>query len=82
MRFYLFAPMLFGATMLPAGSAAEPGPPVKKGGLPGPAIQRGGPAVGEPAPDFELKLLDSKETFRLSGNFGKRPTVLLFHSFT
>jgi hypothetical protein len=41
-----------------------------------------GPKVGDQAPDFELKFLDSKETFRLKDNFGKRPTVLIFHSFT
>ena len=32
--------------------------------------------------NFELKFLDSKETFKLKDNFGKRPTVLIFHSFT
>jgi hypothetical protein len=41
-----------------------------------------GPKVGEKVPDFELKFLDSKDTFRLKDNFGKRPTVLIFHSFT
>ena len=35
-----------------------------------------GPKVGEKAPDFELKHLDAKATFKLSDNFGKRPTVL------
>jgi hypothetical protein len=38
--------------------------------------------MGERAPDFELAFLDSKATFKLSDNFGRRPTVLLFHSFT
>ena len=48
----------------------------------GPPLKRGGPKVGDTAPDFELKVLDSRETFKLGGNFGKRPTVLIFHSFT
>lgn len=55
------------------------GPPLKKGGV-GP--KRSGPKVGDHAPDFELKLLGDKATFKLSDNFGKRPTVLIFHSFT
>jgi hypothetical protein len=48
----------------------------------GPPLRKAGPKVGDAAPDFELKLLESRETFKLSGNFGKRPTVLIFHSFT
>lgn len=55
------------------------GPPFKKDGF-GP--KKSGPKVGDQAPDFELKFLDAKETFKLSDNFGKRPTVLIFHSFT
>lgn len=53
------------------------GPPFKKDGL-----KKTGPKIGDPAPDFELKFLDAKDTFKLSDNFGKRPTVLIFHSFT
>ena len=64
--------MKIAAALLVLLGAAQDGPPLRKGG----------PKVGEKAPDFELKLLDSKETFKLSGNFGKRPTVLIFHSFT
>jgi hypothetical protein len=37
---------------------------------------------GDAAPDFKLKLLKSKDTFKLSDNFGKRPTVLIFGSYT
>lgn len=55
------------------------GPPFKKEGF-GP--KKGGPKIGDQAPDFELTFLDAKNIFKLSDNFGKRPTVLLFHSFT
>jgi hypothetical protein len=55
------------------------GPFLKKDGF-GP--KKSGPRIGDPAPDFQLKLLDAQETFRLSDNFGRRPTVLIFHSFT
>ena len=59
------------------------GPPFKKGdGPPGFGPKNRGPKIGDLAPSFELKVLDSKETFKLSDNFGKRPTVLIFHSFT
>jgi len=44
--------------------------------------EKGGPKIGDEAPNFELKFLDSKETFKLSENFDKRPTLLIFHSFT
>jgi len=56
------------------------GPTAKKDGPPGP--KKGGPKVGSQAPEFELKFLDAQETFKLSDNFGKSPTVLIFHSFT
>jgi len=44
------------------------------------------PKVGEPAPDFELELLDARgnrtsETMRLSSHFGK-PIGLVFGSYT
>lgn len=55
------------------------GPPFAKAGF-GP--KKWGPRIGEPAPDFELKYLEVHETFKLSSNFGKRATVLIFHSFT
>jgi hypothetical protein len=57
---------------------AKPKPKLKDGLGP----KQGGPAVGSKAPDFELKHLAAEETFKLSDNFGKRPTVLIFHSFT
>lgn len=38
--------------------------------------------VGDKASDFTLKLLGSKKKFTLSSNFGKRPTVLIFGSYT
>lgn len=38
--------------------------------------------VGQNAPDFELKYLGKNEKFKLSSNFGKRPTVLIFGSYT
>ena len=45
-------------------------------------------AVGEPAPDFELPLLDDEthaplgETVRLSRFAGERPVALVFGSYT
>ncbi|MEZ5162988.1 MAG: hypothetical protein R2688_04405 [Fimbriimonadaceae bacterium] len=38
--------------------------------------------VGQKAPDFELKLLGKDEKFKLSSNYGKKPTVLIFGSYT
>ncbi len=38
--------------------------------------------VGDKAPDFTLKALGSGEQFKLSDNFGKKPTVLVFGSYT
>jgi hypothetical protein len=69
--------LFMGSVLIPVTTPAQPAPPFKKNGL-----KKGGPIVGDQAPDFELKYLDSKETFKLSTNFGKRPTVLIFHSFT
>lgn len=43
---------------------------------------RGGIQVGQAAKDFELKSLDGKSTFKLSSNFSKKPTVLIFGSYT
>lgn len=76
-----------------AGPSAWDGPPFLRRGMPpfrdgrrpgfDPRGRRNhGPRIGAQAPDFELKFLDSKEKFKLSDNFGKRPTVLIFHSFT
>jgi cytochrome oxidase Cu insertion factor (SCO1/SenC/PrrC family) len=41
-----------------------------------------GIAEGQPAMDFTLKQLKADKTFTLSSNFGKRPTVLIFGSYT
>jgi hypothetical protein len=60
----------------------ESGPPFKKDGFPGFGPKKSGPLIGDQAPDFELKFLDPKETFKLSDNFDIRPTVLIFHSST
>lgn len=43
---------------------------------------RGRAALGKPAPDFEIAALDGKSKFKLSDNFGKKPTVLIFGSYT
>lgn len=41
------------------------------------------PNVGDPAPDFELPLLDDRsKTVRLSEYFGRRPVGLIFGSYT
>jgi hypothetical protein len=40
------------------------------------------PKVGQPAPLFELKTADGKETIRLADYRGKRPVVLIFGSFS
>ena len=58
------------------------GPQAKKEAPSGFGPKKGGPKIGDKAPDFQLKFLDAKETFKLSDNFDKRPTVLIFHSFT
>ncbi len=38
--------------------------------------------VGDSAPAFKLKLLGKNEWFELGSNLGKRPTVLVFGSYT
>lgn len=38
--------------------------------------------VGDPAVNFSLKSPDGKSAFTLSSNFGKRPTFLVFGSYT
>jgi hypothetical protein len=60
----------------------EGGPASKQGGPPRLGPRSAGPKIGDLAPNFELKYLDSEQTFKLSENFGKRATVLIFHSFT
>lgn len=37
---------------------------------------------GQKAVDFTAKRLGKDEKFTLSGNYGKRPTVLIFGSYT
>jgi hypothetical protein len=41
-----------------------------------------GPQLGEPAPDFTLPTPDGKKSITLSQSFKKKPTVLIFGSFT
>src|SRR5262249_10652804 len=95
---WLGALSLVGGVLLVAGPAQsqsgpdfqkkKDGPPFKKGfdppfGKDGPpGFKKRGPKVGDQAPVFELKFLDSRETFKLQENIGKRPTVLIFHNFT
>ena len=69
-----YGPRAFGKKTDGPPFLKEGGPPLKK--------TQSGPKVGDQAPDFELKFLDAKETFKLSANFNQRPTVLIFHSFT
>lgn len=38
--------------------------------------------LGDPAVNFSLKAPDGKSSFTLSSNFGKRPTFLIFGSYT
>ena len=40
------------------------------------------PAVGDEAPDFELPLLSSTESVRLSSFRNRKPVVLIFGSYT
>ena len=41
-----------------------------------------GPAVGEEAPDFELRTLEGDGVVKLSDFRGKKPVVLVFGSYT
>ena len=46
-------------------------------------VARGGRLqVGEPAPDFELSMVDGAGSVRLSSYRGKQPVVLVFGSYT
>ncbi len=38
--------------------------------------------VGDTAPGFSLRVLRTRDSFELKSNFGKRPTVLVFGSYT
>ena len=44
--------------------------------------QQGNLRVGDSAPTFRLKYLGKNEFFDLKSNFGKKPTVLIFGSYT
>jgi hypothetical protein len=44
--------------------------------------QEGTLKVGDRAPDVSLVALDGRTPVRLSGEFGGKPTVLIFGSFT
>ena len=55
---------------------------VSQAAPPGPHRITAPQQAGQPAPDFQLTTLDSSQTFRLSSNFGVRPTVLVFGSYT
>lgn len=44
--------------------------------------EKGGPDVGQVAPDFTLTTLDGKGTVKLSDFRGKKPVVLVFGSYT
>ena len=37
---------------------------------------------GDKAPNFKLNILHSEKTFELKSNFGERPTILIFGSYT
>ena len=41
-----------------------------------------GPAVGEEAPDFEMRTLEGDKVVKLSDFRGKKPVVLVFGSYT
>ena len=41
-----------------------------------------GPAVGDAAPDFELKTADGKQKVKLSGLVGKKPVVLVLGNYS
>jgi hypothetical protein len=60
--------------------------PLVWGGLPAPRMwlwARGGTlSEGQPAPDFTLPTLDTKEQVTLSSHRGHRPVVLVFGSYT
>ncbi len=42
----------------------------------------GGPKPGEDAIDFSLKIVGEDKRFKLRDNYGKRPTILIFGSYT
>ena len=44
--------------------------------------QQGMLRAGDAAPNFTLKYLNKNEYFELKSNLGKRPTILIFGSYT
>ena len=75
MRVFCTSTALLAACVLLAGNTAAQSQG-KGQGKPG-----GGPEVGQPAPDFKLKLLDGKEV-QLASYKDKTPVVLVFGSCT
>jgi len=75
---------VFGALLSVDSTQAQPAVfgKASQGRVPGAGPKKGGPRIGDKAPDFELKFLNSEKMFKLSENLDKRPTVLVFHSFT
>ena len=73
MRVFCTCTALLAVCSLLAGTTAAQ--PKGKGGF------GAGPEVGQPAPDFKLKLLDGKEV-QLASFKDKKPVVLIFGSCT
>jgi hypothetical protein len=70
---WLALSLLLAAPALPGVAAAQDRP----------ELRSEGPSVGQPAPDFTLKKLDSEETLTLSQVVEKnQPVVLVFGSYT
>jgi hypothetical protein len=69
---WLFLSLLFTPVL---GASAAPPPEAA-------ALRGEGPAVGQPAPDFTLRRLESEETVTLSEVAANRPVVLVFGSYT
>jgi len=74
MRVFCTCTALLAACVLLAGTTAAQFPPKGKEGF------GAGPEVGQPAPDFKLKLLDGKEVQLAS--LKDKPVVLVFGSCT
>jgi len=64
-----FSALLLTLLMLGAGAAPS-------------QVREGNLKVGDPAPDFHLKLRGSGQWLRLSTFQGKKPVALVFGSFT
>ena len=67
----------------PPGYGERPGGGRPGGGRPGGGMRGTAPSVGDTAPDFTLKVLNSDQTVTLSERMGNgRPVVLVFGSYT